>query len=400
MPKVRNKRSSSGELRDVAVVGVGQTKAETRTDVNMPEMVSEAVDAALNDAGLSMDDIDAIVFGSSPEYFEGVNEPEKYACDAAGGCLKPYMRIHTGGTVGASAGIAGYYHVACGVYDTVLAVTTDKLTDSNTQTGLNTCADPIIARNFAVGAPAAAAVQAQRYMLEYPKITPRHAAMIVVKNRKNALKNPYAHMKAEMTVKMVMNSPIMLSPLRLMDICPTSDQAGAMVFSFGDRAREIAPQPAWVHSVSSVAEAEIYPARDTSMPLACMKAARNAYVAAGIKDPRKDLDVVEIYEAFSYQEMIWYHALGFCAPGEGWRLIEEGITEMDGPFPANPSGGVLCANSIGATAMIRQIEAAMQVMDKAGEHQIPNVNRALAHGWGGAIQFMTVMILGKEPKKY
>ena len=91
-----------------------------------------------------------------------MNEPEKYSCDAAGGRLKPYMRIHTGGTVGASTGIAGYYHVASGMYDTVLAVTADKLTDSNTQTGLNTCADPIITRNFAVGAPAAAAVQAQR----------------------------------------------------------------------------------------------------------------------------------------------------------------------------------------------------------------------------------------------
>jgi len=383
--------------RNVAVVGTGQTKATARSDVNLPEMVNEACEAALSDAGVGWDEIDAVVFGSSPEFFEGFNEPEKYCADFAGAYLKPFFRIHTGGTVGASAGICGYYHVACGMFDTVLAVTADKLTDADVQCGLTNCADPITFRHFAVGAPSAGAIQAQRYMFEYPKMKPEHAAMVVVKNRKNGMKNPYAQITGETTVEEVLQSPMLVSPLRFADICPTSDQAGAMVFTTEGRARELCDRPAFVRGVSAVAESINYQGRDTSVPLALMQTARAVYKTAGITNPMEQLDVAELYEAFSYQELIWYHAFGFCEPGEGWKLIENGVTEMDGKLPVNPSGGVLCANSIGATAMIRQIEAAMQVMGRAGDHQVGEVNQALAHGWGGAIQFMAAMVLGVEP---
>jgi acetyl-CoA C-acetyltransferase len=383
--------------RNVAVVGTGQTKAMTRTDVNLPEMVNEACEAALEDAGIGWDEIDAVVYGSSPEFFEGFNEPEKYCADFAGAYMKPFFRIHTGGTVGASAGIGGYYHVASGMFDTVLAVTADKLTDADVQCGLTNCADPITSRKIAVGAPSAGAIQAQRYMFEFPKVKPEHAAMVVVKNRKNGMKNPYAHVVGEYTVEDVLNSPMLVSPLRFADICPTSDQAGAMVFTTKGRARELCDRPAFVRGVSTVAESINYPGRDTSVPLALMMSGRNAYKMAGIENPLEELDVAELYDAFSYQEIIWYHALGFCEPGEGWKLIENGVTEMDGKLPVNPSGGVLCANSIGATAMIRQIEAANQVMGRAGELQVGEVNNAIAHGWGGAVQFMAVMILGSQP---
>ena len=127
-----------------------------------------------------------------------------------------------------------------------------------------------------------------------------------------------------------------------------------------------------------------------------MRAAQQAYQMAWVYQPYKELDVAEVYEAFSFQELIWTEALGLCRPGEGARLVESGATAMDGEFPVNPSGGVLSANPIGASAMIRQIEAAMQVMGRAGEHQVPGVSKALAHSWGGAIQFSTVTVFADE----
>jgi acetyl-CoA C-acetyltransferase len=111
-------------------------------------------------------------------------------------------------------------------------------------------------------------------------------------------------------------------------------------------------------------------------------AAHEAYAMAGISDPLSQLDVAEIYEPVSYAELAWYEALGFCPDGEAGRLIDEGVTEMDGALPVNPSGGVLSANPVGASGVIRVAEAAMQVMGRAGAHQVADVRTALATGYG------------------
>jgi acetyl-CoA C-acetyltransferase len=112
-------------------------------------------------------------------------------------------------------------------------------------------------------------------------------------------------------------------------------------------------------------------------------ASQKVYKAVGITNPRKELDVAEIYEVATYAEMAMYENLGFCERGHGGKLIDEGVTSMTGELPVNPSGGVLSTNPIGATAMIRVAEAALQVMGKAGKRQVPNVRTALATGYGG-----------------
>ncbi len=125
-------------------------------------------------------------------------------------------------------------------------------------------------------------------------------------------------------------------------------------------------------------------------------AAREAYKMAGVEKPRRQIDIAEIYNPFTYMELLFTELFDFCGKGEGGALIDEGVTEMSGDLPVSPSGGVLCTNPIGATAMIRVAEAALQVMGKAENRQVPDVETALAHGWGGALQFNGVMILGKE----
>jgi len=384
--------------RRVAIVATGQTECKTRyTDLNFPGLVHLAVKRALDDAELSIRDIDAVVFGSSPEYFEGVNQPELWCGEYAGALGKPYFRIHTGGTVGAATGIAAFYKVASGMFDTVLAVTSDKLSEGPVQLGLSTVYDPIFGRQFACGAPSAVAIQSRWYMHK-SGATPEHAAKIAVKNRLNALNNPYAHLHIpNITLDSVMKSPMISDPIRMLDACPASDGACALIFASEERAKKITRTPAWVKGVSSVAEGVGYVDRDWAIPISQTKAAKKAYQQAGITNPRKELDVAEIYEAFSYQEMIWSEGLLFCGENEGWKLLEEGATQMTGDLPINPSGGVLSTNTIGATAMMRQCEAALQIMGKAEKRQVEGAKLALAHGWGGGIQFHCVMILGKQP---
>lgn len=381
-------------MRRVGIVGTGQTKCkERRDDVSFPGLIYEAASRALEDAGITIDEVDAVVFGSAPELFEGVNHPEHWCADAAGAFHKPMMRIHTGGTVGASTGIAAFYYIASGMFDTVLAVAGDKLSESPVQLGLSTVYDPILGRKFACGAPSAVALQAREYMNLYG-VTEEQAALVAVKNRRNALKNPYAQLKIpDISVEMVMKSMVLSSPIKLLDSCPASDGACAMVLAVESRARKLTERPAWIRAVATYNEGVYYPGRRFADPLALIEAAKKIYRHCGITDPRREIDVAELYEAFSFQEMLWTEALFFCERGEGGKLVESGATQMTGDIPVNPSGGVLSTNTIGATAMMRQAEAAMQVMGRAGEHQIDGVRTALAHGWGGGIQFHTLMLL-------
>jgi acetyl-CoA C-acetyltransferase len=228
-------------------------------------------------------------------------------------------------------------------------------------------------------------------------VTEEQAALVAVKNRKNALVNPYAQLKIpNISVEMVMNSPVLSSPIKLLDSCPASDGACAMVLVSEHRAQQLTNRPAWIKAVATFNEGVYYAGRNFADPLALTEAAKKVYKTAGITDPRREIDVAELYEAFSFQEMLWTEAMFFCERGEGGRLVESGATQMTGDLPVNPSGGVLSTNTIGATAMMRQAEAAMQVMGRAGEHQIDGARTAIAHGWGGGIQFHTLMIVGAD----
>ena len=381
----------------VAVVGTAQTRYRRIEEQNFPAMIHEAAKGALKDAGISIKDVDAVVFGSSPEYFVGVNYPEKWCVDAAGGYLKPYMRIHTGGTVGISTAAAGYYHIASGLYEVVLAVSGDKLTDGSVQAGLATVSYPLYSRKFSAGAVGGAGL-GFREVMNKKGITLKQATRVAVKQRRNALLNPYAHLKIPgINEEMVENSKVISEPLRVLDSCPTSDGAAAMVFASEKRAEEITLNPAWVKAVVACSEPPSYVDRDNiKEPKALLCAVQRAYAQAGITNPREQIDVAEVYDPFSFQEILFAEHMGFALPGKGAELVESGATEITGDIPINPSGGVLSANTIGCSAMARAIEAVLQVRGQAGEHQVKGAKTALAHGWGGTFQFHVVMIFSKE----
>ena len=404
-------------MPQVAIVGVGLNKhVAKRRDVNIPEMISEAVANAFKMSGLTPDDVDAVVFGNM-HTFEGVNQPELWAGPMLGLSDKPMMRIATGGTTGATTAAAAYYHVASGLCKTVLAVAFEKQSDGQTQTGLVAIAMPeglfMLSHQPAAGievmqaggSAGAAAYQAQSYM-QSSGATEEDLARHVVKNRRNACKNPYAHLQVpNITIEDVLKTPLIAAPIRYGFTCPASDGACAMIYTTAPRAKKIADRPAFVLGVASCStDPALNPAgatlSDPAEQLACKLAAKWAYERAGIKKPGKEIDLAEIYDPFAHQEMMWSERLGLFPEGKGPEMLRKGVTQMDGELPINCSGGVISTNAIGATAMIRVGEAALQIMGQAGEHQAPKkINKTVSHGWGGLFQFVTVTVLGSEPKK-
>ena len=127
-------------------------------------------------------------------------------------------------------------------------------------------------------------------------------------------------------------------------------------------------------------------------------ASREVYKKAGIREPLKELDVIELYQPYSFAGLKWIEAIDLCGPGDAPKLLWDGVTDMDGELPINPSGGVLATNCIGATGLIRVGEAALQVMGKADKRQVSDVKRALATGFGGCF-WSDVVLLGKDIPK-
>ncbi len=386
-------------MKRVAIVGVGQTKfVSQRRDAIHPEVANEAARAALDDARLDIDQIGALTVGVM-DPFDGVDCCDRWFCGAAGGYNKPVVRINTAGATGMSTVIAAYEHVASGMFEIVMAVAEQRVGEcQDAQTLLNTCTCPYHERAMGVAAISLGSLPATRHMHRYGS-THEQRALAAVKAHRHAMNNPFAHLRFEVTVDDVLGSPIIEWPLHLLECCPRSDGAVALVLASEDVAKTITDRPAWINGVVSIADGCFFGDRpDIAYRDALAIAAHRLYDRCGIKDPLREIDVAELYIPFTSLELTQTEAYGFCPEGRGGELLEEGVTWMGGELPINPSGGVLCTNPIGATAAVRAAEAAIQIMGKGGMRQVPNAETALASGLGGMLQFHTIMLLGAEPR--
>jgi acetyl-CoA C-acetyltransferase len=378
----------------VAVIGAGQTKHQaTRGDVSMAGLVREAVDRALEDADLTLSDIDAVVIGKAPDFFEGVAMPELYLADALAAAGKPLFRVHTAGSVGGSTTIVASQLVQAGIHKRVLTVAFEKQSESEAMWALSL---PIpFQPPMHAGAGGYFAPHIRSYMRRSK--APDHIGILVaLKDRQNALKNPYAHLhEHDITFESIEQSMMLWDPIRYAETCPSSDGACALVLAAEDALAGPRP-PAWVLGTAMRSEPTMSADRDPVLPLGGIQCSRDVYRQAGITDPRREIDCVEMYVPFSWFEPMWLENLQFAEAGEGWRMVEDGATQMDGDLPVNMSGGVLSSNPIGASGMLRFAEAAMQVRGQAGEHQIDDVKVALGHAYGGGSQFFAMWLVGAD----
>ena len=261
----------------------------------------------------------------------------------------------------------------------------------------NAAFDPILARSLGMDMTTACALQARKYMQRYG-ITEEECAQVSVKNHGNALDNPNAQSPMKITVEDVMKSERIADPLKALDISPISDGACCLILANEERAKKFRTKPVWLKGVSFCSDAFQLGDRDLSECKPLEKAAEKAYRMAGIRDPRKEIDVAEICDAFTYQELMWTEGLGFCKKGEGGKLVTSGATAKDGDIPVNPSGGLLSGHVAIAAGMYRMIEAVRQIRGEAGGMQVKEgVKTALAHGVNGLCgQSHCVWILGSE----
>jgi len=388
----------------VAVIGVGETVFKHHVaDKTYIELAQDAAKAALNDAGLTPDDIEAVVFSMAPTQFMGVNDAEKWSVDSIWASGKPFMRIHTGGATGGSALHAGYVHVASGMYSTVLVAGADRVAETpDAQHILNLIWDPFYEQDFALNTVTMTALSTQRYMHKY-RTTEEQYARVVVRSRKNAIKNPYAHLKGNITVEDVMASPRMSWPYKLFDICPRSTGAAAIILANEEITKKHCARPAFINGIGGVASTVFmgdrlgpYADVELSEETEFVSAGKEAYAQAGITDPIKQIQVVELYDPFSSIQFPQLESLGFCKPGQAQNLSDEGAFEIGALLSVNPSGGALCSNPIGVTGLVRVADAALQVMGKAREGQVSGVQNALSTAIGGSVQFANCTILGAD----
>ena len=378
--------------QQAAVLGVGQTRHRSRrADVSIAGLCREAVDRALDDAGLTLADIDAVVVGKAPDLFEGVMMPELYLADALGATGKPLLRVHTAGSVGGATGIVATSLVEAGRHRRVLAVAFEKQSESNAMWALSIT--PPFSMPVLAGAGGYFAPHIRSYIRRSD--APGHiGAMVAVKDRRNGSLNPYAHLQqADITLESVQASPMLWDPVRYDETCPSSDGACAVIIGDEQAARASDGPVAWIRATAMRTEPTMYSGKDHVNPRAGADCAAALWRQAGITAPAQEIDVAEIYVPFSWFEPMWLENLGFAEPGQGWRLTEAGETEIGGSLPVNPSGGVLSSNPIGASGLLRFAEAALQVMGKAGAHQVDGATVALGHAYGGGSQYFSMWVV-------
>ena len=385
-------------MRLSAVLGTGQTKyVAKRHDVSMNGLVREAIDRALADSGSTFDDIDAVVVGEAPDFFEGVMMPELFMADAMGATGKPLIRVHTAGSVGGSTAVVAASLVQSGRYRRVLAMAWEKQSESNAMWGLSI---PVpFTKPVGAGAGGYFAPHVRAYIRRSG--APTHiGAMVAVKDRLNGSRNPLAHLhQPDITVEKVLSSQMLWDPIRFDETCPSSDGACALVIGdeqIADQRVDEGHPVAWIHATALRTEPLAYAGRDQVNPQAGRDCAAALGKASGFTDPIVEIDVAEIYVPFCWLEPMWLENLGFAPEGEGWKLTEAGETAIGGRLPVNPSGGVLSSNPIGASGMIRFAEAAIQVMGKAEAHQVPNARKALGHAYGGGSQYYSMWLVGAD----
>jgi len=375
-----------------AIIGVGQTKYERGKTKNFAELVYEVVRKALDDAEMELDDIDNVVTTTN-DFWDGRTIACMAIAEAAGSYGRDATNVEGDGTL---SSFYGLMRTLSGVYNSTIVTTHCKVSEGSPRKLFNQAFDPVYDRILGLDAISSSALQARAYMNKFG-ITEEQCAMVSVKNHRNAKNNPYAHLPLDITVEDVMNSPMLAEPIKRLDTSPISDGACAIIIATEKKARRRAKTPVWVKGVAHCTDAYRLGERDLTYSSALETAAKKAYQMAGITDPLRQIDVAEVYDAFSYMELMWYEGLGFCGRGEGGKLIESGKTEMGGELPVNPSGGVLSAHSVQVAGMARIAEAVLQLRGEAEKRQVPGAKVALAHGINGICgQTHCVWILSNE----
>jgi acetyl-CoA C-acetyltransferase len=368
--------------REVAVVGIGYSGFRALTpDLSYKEMMYEAAVKAYDDAGVNpRQDVDSFVTVAE-DFTEGTSIFDEYVPDQLGAALKP---VHTISGEGIHGFIAAYMTILTGAMDVVVVEGHSKASNILTPNDIMAYAmDPVYNRPLGANPHFIAGLEMNHYLCE-TGATREQCALVVKKNKHNALYNPLATYGANIAVKDVLESPFVSYPLGRLDMSPPADGAIVLVLAAKERAEQLSDVPIWIRGVGWCNDSFSLENRDWSRAIYAAHAGDMAYGMAGIRSPWQELDFAEIDDTFSYKELQHMEALRLCQPGEAGVLTEDGATEIGGDLPVNPSGGSLgVGHLLDASGLARVLEVVLQLRGEAGQHQLPDVETGLAFGWRG-----------------
>jgi len=363
----------------VGIIGVAQTKYLRYNPASHAEMAYQVTREALEDAGLTIEDIDNTVTVCN-DFWDGRTISCMTITEATGSHRVPTTNVEGDGTYGA---LMGAMRILSGLHKMTLVVAQSKISEGIPAVITNAMFDPVYERVLGIDAVNSSALQMRSYMSKYG-VTEEQCAKISVKNHRNAKVNPYAHLPLDITVEDVLKSRVLADPVKLLDASPVSDGACAIIMAEEETAKKRYSKPIWVKGIGHCADAYHLGDRDLAEVDALASAARRAFKMAGIKNPMKEIDVAEVYDAFSYMELLWMEGLGLCGRGEAGAMVDSGLTELGGALPINPSGGVLSAHAVQVAGLARIAEAVLQLRGEANARQVEGARVALAHGIEGA----------------
>jgi len=387
-------------VKNVAVIGIGNSKFGARNDVTISELAFEAVRPSLEDAGLAASDIQFVALGSvgAGAWYEELL-PAVVVSEYCGMTKTGLVRCEAACASGSAAFFTAYSAIASGHADIAMAMGVEKMREIDSATAMEW-----IGRagyylwefhNFGVTFPAYYALYANAHMAKYGT-TEEDLALVAVKNHKYGSMNPIAHLRNKITVDDVLNSMVIASPLKLFDCCPLTDGAAALVLASEEKVKELkVDTPIWIAGIGYSSGTANLSKRSNFVGLeASALASQRAYKAAGITP--SEVDFAEVHDCFTIAEIMAYEDVGFCAKGEGVKLLREGQTEIGGKIPVNMDGGLKSkGHPIGTTGCSMMYELTKQLRGEAEKgRQVPLKNNiGLAHNVGGTGHYCYVTIL-------
>ncbi|MDH5703249.1 MAG: thiolase domain-containing protein [Aigarchaeota archaeon] len=379
--------------RKVAIIGCGMSKFGRRDDKDLMGLLVEASTRSLGDAGVGRKDIDA-VYVASMLCGELTHQTAIASALADELLVLPAAaeRIENGPASGASAVKNAYAAVASGLYETVLVTGGEKMRHAPgpiVTDLIATITHPTAEYVHGVTLPSLAGMLTRLYMQRYG-LEPRHLALVAIKNHNNGLKNPYAHLHRKITLEGIylepeakLNNPPVADPLRMYYCCPITDGAASVVITSAEKAKKFNDTPVTVAGIGHATDTlAVHEREDPAVLKAVQISSQRAFDMA--KSEPKAIDVIELHDAFEILELAESEDAGFFEKGTAHKAVEEGVTELDGDLPINPSGGLKArGHPVGATGVAQIVELTWQLRGDAGERQVSGAEQAYALNFGG-----------------
>jgi len=368
-------------MRDVFVLGVGMIKFGRYRDKDVHELAGEAALLALNDAGMSINDIELLASGN---LFQSMNMIGQRIMQQIGQTGIPVVNVSNACATGSTAFREAYFAVGSGEYDVALAVGSEQMGKAGLLGGGGSgeSVEGILGSGLM---PAVFGMAGVEHMRTYGT-TAEHFAKVSVKNHRHSVKNPLSQYQVEVSLEDVMNARMVAYPNTLYMCCPTGDGAAAAIVGSAEMVKKFGKKP--IRVACSVLTSDPWTPRDLTMPdvnTLTRNAAKVAYERAGVGPD--DLDLIEMHDCFATAALLHYENLGLCKEGEAGRAVDEGWFEHGGRTPVNVSGGLLSkGHPLGATGVANIYEVVTHLRGEAGDRQVANAKVGMAHviGLGSA----------------